>query len=331
MDMRTRESWIDRALQYWRGNGFPYPRLDADQIESEFRLLQRSSSKAAFLGGALRTATTGLRLANSFHPQMWHIRSQQHRSAPVDYFNDDLRLRQLLGRSPRFWPSRRCWNAQCVRSLFRIYSSGRVANFRPLVARAIIERFSSSGDSVLDFCAGFGGRLLACLTLERHYIGVDASLLQVKGLESMLDALKNVSVGTAEVHHASAEDFLPTIASHSVDLVFSSPPFFKTELYGSDPTQSALRYPEYQDWAQLFLRVIVLEAHRILKPGGFFVINVASKRRLPLTMDTLRFAEPLFGAPRMLRMIMHSRPLQRSRRLQSFRWEPVFVFKNQQP
>lgn len=330
MDSRTRESWMDRALDYWRRTGFPYSRLNADQVEREFSLVRRSSPRAAFFDGVLKSGTTGLRLANSFHPQMWHIRSQRHRWAPVDHFNDDLRLRQLLGRSPRFWPDRRCWNAQCVRSLFRVYSSGRVANFRPLVARAIIDRFSSPRGSVVDFCAGFGGRLLASLTLERHYTGVDASRLQVKGLQNMLRALKKISVGTAEVHHASAEDFLPTIPSHSVDLVFSSPPFFDTELYGSDRAQSALRYPNYPDWVHSFLRVIILEARRILKPGGFLVINVARNGRLPLTKDTLRFAVPLFGPPRTLRMSMHSRPVQRSRRLGSFRWEPVFVFKNQQ-
>jgi DNA modification methylase len=156
---------------------------------------------------------------------------------------------------------------------------------------------------------------------------VDASGLQVKGLQNMLKALKKLSVGSAEVHHASAEDFLPTVPSDSVDLVFSSPPFFDTELYGPDFTQSALRYPNYPDWVHSFLRVIIIEAHRALKPGGFFVINVADNRRLPLKLDTLRFAVPLFGAPRTLRMVMHSRPLQRSKRIQNFRSEPVFVFK----
>jgi SAM-dependent methyltransferase len=327
MTSPIRERWIGGAFRYWRAKGFPYPRLDDNEIKREFALVRRSFTGEVFAGGFLKTATTGLRLANFFHPQMWHTRSQQHRSAPIDYFNDDVRLRQLLARAPGFWPNRRCWNAQCVRSLFRIYSSGRVANFRPLVARAIMDRYSPSRGNVVDFCAGFGGRLLASLTLERHYIGVDASRLQVQGLKNMVRTLKEFSVGSAELHKASAEDFLPTVPSRSIDLVFSSPPFFDTELYGFDSTQSAVRYPNYPDWIDAFLHVIILEAHRILKPGGFFVINVADKRRLPLKSDTLRFAVPIFGAPRMLRMVMHSRPLQRSKRVENFRWEPVFVFK----
>jgi SAM-dependent methyltransferase len=328
MPPAEREQWIDRAVSYWRKAGFPYTHLAPDEVVREFSLLQRTATTAAFARGRMRTATTGLRLANSFHPQMWHVRSQQHRFAPIDYFNNDNCLRELLRRAIRFWPNRRCWNAQCVRSLFRTYSSGRVANFRPLVARTIIDRFSMPGNNVLDFCAGFGGRLLGSLTLNRHYIGVDASHLQVKGSKNMLKALSKISVGTAEVHHASAEDFLPTLSAASTDLVFSSPPFFDTELYSVDPKQSTQRYPNYRDWAHLFLRVVISEAHRVIRPSGFFVINVADNRRFPLRQDTLRFAIPLFGTPRMIRMTMHSRPLQRSNGSQAFRWEPLFVFKN---
>lgn len=328
MSKTRRAEIIEHACRYWRKTSFPYPSLNAHEIERDFRLLQKSTAKTAFVRGSLKTATTGLRLANSFHPQMWHVRSQQHRLAPIDYFNDDTCLRKLIARAPRFWPNRRCWNAQCIRSLFRTYSSGRVANFRPLVARAIIERFSPSGSSVLDFCAGFGGRLLGSLTLKRHYIGIDASNLQINGSKKMLKALRPFSMGSADLHRASAEDFLPSVPAGSIDLVFSSPPFFNTELYGDEPTQSTERYPSYTDWVDSFLGVIIAEAQRVLRRGGFFVINIADSRRFPLRRDALRLAIPLFGPAKTIRLVMHSRPLQRSKGVQSFRWEPVFVFKN---
>jgi len=324
----NRQRFLDEAVAYWRKRGFPYSRLTLLEVEREFALVQRSSTQEAFSGNILGSATTGLRLANSFHPQMWHVRSQQHRRAPIDYFNDDELLRQLLARAPRFWPDRRCWNSQCLRSLFRIYSSGRVANFRPLVARAIIDRFSPPGGRVLDYCAGFGGRLLGSLALDRHYLGVDAAALQVKGLKKMWNALRAIARGTAELHHARAEDFLLSFPAHSVDLVFSSPPFFDVEIYGSDRAQSALRYPKYQDWLREFLEIIIVEARRILRPGGIFVINIADNRRLSLCADTLRVATPIFGAPDLIRMNMHSRPVQRAARTQTFRWEPIYVFRN---
>lgn len=327
MPASLRELWIDRASRYWRRAGFPYARLNSEEIAHEFGILQASRTSSVLRDDQLRAGTIGLRLVNSFHPQMWHVRSQQHRLAPIDYFNDDSCLRKALSRAPRFWPNRRCWNSQCVRSLFRIYSSGRVANFRPLVARAIVDRFSKSGGIVLDFCAGFGGRLLGTLTLERHYIGIDASRLQVKGLEKMLRVLDDVSIGTAEIHRALAEEFLPTISARSIDLVFSSPPFFDTEIYSSEATQSSRRYPRYTEWVVSFLQNVISQAHRILRPDGFLIINVADHRKFPLRTDTLTLGREIFGAPRVIRMTMHSRPVQRSKGSQTFRWEPLFVFK----
>lgn len=327
MDALARERWTDRAFRHWREAGFPYQKLGPDEVVREFRLLRASRATDVFHENELKAATTGLRLANSFHPQMWHVRSQRHRLAPIDYFNDDCSLRKALARAPRFWPNRRCWNSQCVRSLFRIYSSGRVANFRPLVARAIVDRFSEPGSKVFDFCAGFGGRLLGSLTLERHYIGIDPCRLQVNGLRNMVRATSKISLGTAEIHCRSAEDFFPAVSSRSIDLVFSSPPFFDTEIYSMEITQSARRYPRYQEWVCSFLQIIISEAYRIVRPGGFFVINVANNRRFPLREDTLRLGTALFGTPRVVRMIMHSRPLQRSNGSQTFRHEPVFVFK----
>ena len=327
MDASAREGSLENAFRYWRQAGFPYPQLCADEIAREFRLLQASHSIDILDNGKLKTATTGLRLANSFHPQMWRVRSQQHRLSPIDYFNDDFCLRKALARAPRFWPNRRCWNSQCVRSLFRIYSSGRVANFRPLVARAIVDRFSEPKSKVLDFSAGFGGRLLGSLTLERHYIGIDPCRLQVNGMTNMLRALSKISVGTAEIHYTPAEEFFPTLSSRSIDLVFSSPPFFNTEIYSTDGTQSARRYPCYQEWVHSFLRILISEAHRVVRPGGFFIINVANNRRFELRDDTLRLGIPLFGTPKVIEMMMHSRPMQRSNGSPTFRCEPLFVFK----
>jgi len=327
MTESVRDRWIQRAVYHWRDAGFPYPRLSNEEIVREFRLLRIARACQILKNNESQTATTGLRLANFFHPQMWDVRSQQHRLSPIDFFNDDSCLRKALSRAPRFWPNRRCWNAQCVRSLFRIYSSGRVANFRPLVARAIVDRFSGPGNVVLDFCAGFGGRLLGTLTLKRHYVGVDPCSLQTRGLRNMIESLKNVAIGTAEIHENSAEEFLEIMPAKSVDLVFSSPPYYDTEIYSEELTQSVRRYRTYHEWLESFLQITFQHAHRILRPNRFFVVNVADNRRFQLQADALRIARPLFGTPKIVRMMMRSRPLQQLNKHQQFRWEPLFIFR----
>lgn len=327
MNPQRREIWINEALKYWRERGFPYARLEEDEIGRQFRLIRNTPVQEVISAGVIRASTIGLCLANAFHPQIWHIRSQGHRLAPFEHFHDDICLRKLLRKAPRFWPNRRCWNDQCLRSLLRVYSGGRVANFRPMAARAIMDTYSPHRGTVVDFCAGFGGRLLACLTLPRHYVGIDSSRAQVVGLSNMHRVLHDLSLGTAELHHACAEDFLPSLKALSVDLVFSSPPYFNIERYSDESTQSVCRYPTYCQWRDRFLATIIHEAHRILRKGGFFAINVSDTRRWPLFSDTVRIARPLFGAYRIIRMVMNSRPLQRSNGHSLYRWEPIIVFQ----
>ena len=174
----------------------------------------------------------------------------------------------MLVRAPRFWPNARCWSAQAVRNLARIYCGGRVANYRPFVARNIINHFSRRGDVVLDFSAGYGGRLLGCLSLdERTYIGIDPARKQVIGLRGMNDDLKTRSAVKVDIVEGCAEDVVSGMSSNSVDLIFSSPPFFNLEIYSDEPTQSSNRYPTYQEWRMCFLDAVITQSRRVLRRG----------------------------------------------------------------
>jgi tRNA1(Val) A37 N6-methylase TrmN6 len=266
----------------------------------------------------------GLRIANAFHPQMWRV--PIHGVSAVERFEDDNVLRRVLMKAVHFWPDRRCWNAQCVRSLMRVHHRIRIANFRPTAAKALVHHFSGAGARVLDFSAGFGGRLLGAMSLSRHYVGVDPARGQARGLRRMIAAFSDMAPGSAEVHQACAEDFLPTMRGSSVDLVFSSPPYFDLERYSNERTQSFRRYPVYGEWRESFLEVVIRETRRVLRRGGYLVLNVADTPRLPIATDALRIAERELVFVRRLRLIMNAIPSARAAgRL--YRDEPVFVFQ----
>ena len=328
MPSHVRAHWIDRARAYWRRRGFPFPRLQTDELEYEYRSVARARPERILDGDRLRVSMVGLRLANAFHPQMWSVPVRGHLRSPLENFADEVVLETLLKRAVRFWPSRRCWNAQCVRSLFRVYRGGRVSNFRPTAARAIVASWSSPGETVVDFSAGYGGRLLGALTLPRHYVGIDPDRRQVAGLEKMRRAIGTLARGTAVVHRACAEDALPRITENSVSLVFSSPPYFDVEKYSLEPTQSYVRYPTYDEWRERFLRTLIRHSHRILRPGGSLVLNVANVSRYPLATDAEEIGRSLFGDCRVIRMMMNAMPVQRAERKGLYRWEPVLVFRN---
>jgi len=325
---RQQGSWIELAFQYWRGHGFPYPQLTRLEREKEFRRLSALSPEQLIQSGAVQPTTVGLRLANSFHPGLWGVPAGRHARAPMDHFENDETLRKLLSRAPNFWPDRRCWNAQCVRSVLRIYGGGRVSNFRPAAARAIISRYSEAGSTVLDFSAGFGGRLLGCLTLKRHYIGIEPAVAQMRGLCKMASTLRDLTSTSVELIKGCAEDVMPGLQRRSVDLIFSSPPYYKVERYSSEPTQSYQRYPTYDAWKDRFLYSVLAASHRLLKPDGLLVINLADTSRHAIATDMIGLGLRLYRRRRMLKLLMHSRPEQRSTRNgAAYRWEPVFVLQ----
>ena len=273
---------------------------------------------------SLLPSMLGLRVANSFHPQMWTVKV--HGISALERFQDDAVLRSALRKCAQFWPNRRCWNDQCLRSLMRVHHRIRVTNFRPTAAKAIIDRFSPEDGRVLDFCAGYGGRLLGAMSLRRRYIGIEPARAQIRGLRRLHRAVEALAPGTAELHHACAEDLLPTLPSRSVDLVFSSPPYFNLERYSNERTQSFRRYPTYPMWCESFLAVVIQEARRVLRPDGHFVVNVADSISGPVATDTLRLAGKQFRLVDRLRLTMAAPPSSRAAgRL--YRFEPVYVFR----
>ena len=315
---------LELAFKYWRLRGFPYANLGRRDVEEEFQRLERTSVDP-LKGDYLVSSTLGLRLANSFHPQMWHV--PVHGRSPVECFCDDAVLRRALGKAVHFWPDRRCWNDQCVRSLMRIYHRSRVSNFRPTAARSLIARFSDDGDTVLDFSAGYGGRLLGALTLRRHYVGIDPARAQFNGLRRMHAAVAAIARGTAEIHQACAEDCLPRMRGGCANLVFSSPPYFDHEKYSSENTQSWRRYRTYSEWRERFLKPVVHHSHRVLKNRGYFLVNVIDLPRVPLLQDVQAMAVPLFGRAHVLKLWLSTMPAERAARGRKFRWEPILVFQ----
>lgn len=325
---KRRAEIVELCLRYWRARGFPYPDLTEDEIKVDYARLAQTFKEKIFIGDEIQMSMVGIKLANSFHPQMWKVKVNKSYT-PLDRFNDDAQLRVLIQKALSIWGDYYSVNARNLRSMLRIYSTRRVSNFRPTAAKAIYEEYSGPGDTVLDFSAGYGGRLLGCLPLERRYIGVDPCAAQAGGLRRMIAKLKRLVKPNAQasIYRECAEDFMPTLESESVSLVFSSPPYFNNELYSRERSQSYIRYPDYGMWREEFLGRIIRESHRVLEADGHLVVNVADANGFKLTDDVLRLAAKYFKLTRTLRLRMSHRPYLRNRNGGAYRYEPVFVFR----
>jgi SAM-dependent methyltransferase len=332
LDLRQRERVVEDCFQYWRARGFPYYDLNNLEKLREYRRIEGVRKEEILLGNEIQMSMSGIKLANFFHPQMWSVQVTGAHS-PFERFNSDENLRKLIRKALTIWPDRCAANESNLRRMLKTFSNtAGVSNFRPTAAKAIYEKYSRDNDCVLDFSAGYGGRLLGCLPLKRHYIGVDPCTDQVRGLKRMLKELKKLVEPKAKVsiYQACAEDFLPTIKSRSVSLVFSSPPYFNQERYSNEPSQSYLRYPTYELWLEGFLKTVIAECWRILKPKGYLLINMADINGYKLITDTRRMASDFFRLKDTLMLRLGNKPYLRNRTGQCFKYEPILVFRKAQ-
>ena len=325
MPLRVRERVLNDCVSLWRRHGFPHFDLSSDDIAHEFDLLCATPATAVVHGSTVRMNMTAIRMASYFHPNMWRVRVGRAHS-PHERFNDDTALRAMLRKALTIWPDFRSVNACNLRSMLRTYSNtARVSNFRPTAARAIYAMFSVDGDTVVDFSSGYGGRLVGCLSLRRTYIGIDPCRHQIAGLRRTHLELRRRSPAAVELICDAAEDVLPTLPSGFASLIFSSPPYFRHERYCSEKKQCCRRYAAYEDWVDGFLTKVVAESHRVLRPGGRFVINVADAGGMPLIRDVVRLAGERFTHDRTLQLQLGAKPYLR-RPDDAYKTEPIFVF-----
>ncbi|HEX3127423.1 MAG TPA: hypothetical protein VH394_08840 [Thermoanaerobaculia bacterium] len=330
LDVKTREQVLERCFLYWRGRGFPHYRLTDEEIVRGYRNVARKPPERILLGEEIQMSMAGLEVANSFHPQMWGVPVRRARS-PLERFENDQVLRRVLRRCLEVWPGRFSVNASNLRRMLTTFShTARVSNFRPTAAKALYETWSGDGDPVLDFSAGYGGRLLGCAPLRRAYVGVDPCADQVRGLQAMIETLGRLAdvQARADIVPRCAEDVLPGLADASFPLVFSSPPYFDAERYSVEPTQSYLRHPRYEEWVERFLGTVIAESARVLSPGGHLLINVADVHGYELTREVRRLAAPHLRLVTALRLRLGNKPyLRKYTGGCSFKYEPVFVFR----
>lgn len=319
--------FVKKAARYWRRKGFPYFALTKEEILREISCLKNYDASSVFVGNQIKSSSLGLRLANYFHPQMWHVRCTRYLS-PFETFSSDLKLSAAIRKALTIWPDRFGANASCLRRILKSFSNTvGVSNFRPTVAAAIIQRYSPPGSRVLDFAAGYGGRLLGAMVTGRSYYGVDASVTQVRGLNEMVNALRQAGLaGSAVIRRGAAEKILPHLPRASCELVFSSPPYFNREKYGTEPEQSFLRYATLKEWREQFLRRIIDESARILVNDGFLVLNVCHQPE-DIAAMSLAMARQEFLLTKKWRMRLARLPYKRSNHLDIYKWEPILIFR----
>lgn len=144
-------------------------------------------------------------------------------------------------------------------------NTGAIVPFKSSTAKYIYKKYNAT--SVLDFTAGWGGRLLGASSLGIKYTGYDTNLKLKYGYDEMI---KLLNIKNCEMRWKSSQ--YETFKDIEYDLVLTSPPYENLELYeGMSPFESEVKF--YRE----FLLPIMCLAFLNMNDGGHMCINVSPK------------------------------------------------------
>ena len=294
------EYGVEIIFKYYRKHGFPHYKIREDEKHKHMKKLQKFDVSNILDGKQIIQTMHALRLAWSYFPFFWEIKCGNSMKSPMETFNDDKGFKSTI---------RKCWTWELkhwgsddpdhaphkfhenrLRQSLKIYTGTQsVSNFRPTAAKLIYEKYG--GPVIRDLSSGWGGRLLGFLASSntKHYIGTEPSTRAYKGLLEMKKEFSYINK-KVDIYKCGSETYRtdPDI----LDLVFTSPPYFDTEKYSNENTQSYIKFPTLDKWVNEFLFQSFENSYYGLKDGKYMIININNTPQYKtLVEDTIKVAE----------------------------------------
>ena len=268
----------------------------------------------------------GLALLWSYMPHAFDVKCGNMHTPLQTFFNDKGRIEYKMKQLGHVD------SPSGLRKVLKVMSGSQgVSNFRPTAAQAIYEKFLPDGGTTWDMSGGYGGRLLGAIKTHINYIATEPAKDTFNGLTQIAKDWGNQSnlFGTTqrlEIVQSGSEDYVPE--KESLDLCFTSPPYFDTEKYSDEDTQSYKKFPNKADWLEGFLRKTIQNCAYGLKPRRYLVINIAnvsSFDNLEGECANIVLSEE-FEYMETFQLTLSKMP-GKNIKSDSFKYEPVFLFR----
>jgi 16S rRNA G966 N2-methylase RsmD len=138
---------------------------------------------------------------------------------------------------------------------------------RPIMYMEIYTKFNAT--SVLDFCAGWGGALIAASVLNiPKYTGIELNSDLIEPYKRMCEYVKTKNTETnINMIFKSALDV--DYSKIDYDLVFTSPPYYFIQKYMNNVV-----YKNKKEMDEKFYIPIFSKTYQYLKKDGYYILNI---------------------------------------------------------
>ena len=314
------EEGVEIIFKYYRERGFPHYIVREDEKYTHMKKLRKFDIDTIFIDNQIIQTMHCLRLAWNYFPHWVEVQCGSSKMPPIGYFNDDKMLKGIIRKT---WIWQLNYGRNRFRQSLKIYSGTQsVSNFRPTAAKLIYEKFG--GDVIWDMSCGWGGRLLGFLSASntKQYIGTEPSSKTYDGLQKMVKDFSYLGK-QVNIYKLGSEEYKPI--EKSFDLCFTSPPYFDTEKYSLESTQSFIKFPTENEWVNGFLKKTIQNCYIGLKDNRYMLINIANTPKYNfIEKETVRIAQELgFVQEDTLQLTLSSVMGA------GYKYEPIFVFRKE--
>lgn len=278
LSLEERMAFVDVIVAHFLKVGFLYP--DDDNLLTSYKYLVDYQVDLSVVNLSNMTKL-GNNICRYFCHSFYKTTTEGNRTM-YDAFSDEEVLRKaVINKMQNDRGSYNFSNMTIIDEIKDMRECGYVSIFKPQIAKYVCMKYSAEGDVVGDYSAGFGGRLLGAMACGRKYIGTDPLMApELKEMISYFNFKDCDVIQSGSEHYRGAEN--------SIDLYWSSPPYYDLERY-SDSLSQAYNKGEYYFY-NTYWRQTLENIKFMLKPGKYFGVNVSDKH-----IKMVEIAKEYFG------------------------------------
>jgi DNA modification methylase len=127
-----------------------------------------------------------------------------------------------------------------------------------------------------------------------------------------------------QLHNVGSEYI--DLKKDTIDFAFTSPPYFNTEKYALEETQSFIKFPTKELWLNEFIGKTFDNTYACLTKNGKMAINIANVKNYPdLCEDIISIAKKTgFYLEDTLKLSLSNSTFKTGK--DAFKYEPIFIF-----
>lgn len=318
---------VDKIFNFYRNHGFPNYNRDDYDIHKELQKLKDFNEKSLFdpETKTIKQNMTGIGVLWTYFPHWIEIPCGSDTQSLKEMWDNDEKLKKLIKKT-YIWKCKHRephWTNNRIRQNAKVFLTGQsVSNFRPTVAKYIYNTYGNQG-KIFDMSSGFGGRLMGFYASNcKEYVGCEPSTKTYEGLQLLNNDLSGLNKVVTIVK--SGSEIKLNGFDEYFDLCFTSPPYFDTEKYSTEETQSYIKYPELERWLDGFLKDTINNCYQYTKPNGYTIINIANTPRYDILEQKTIETALSSGFKHVDTLFMELSSVSKNKGRKT---EPVFVFQ----